>query len=156
MEDFRSLRNFNRDEDDLKITEIIKSHLTITHKWAKFLAIVASIGMGLLLVFGLIIVIVGMTTSTFGGVFSSAALGFLYLAIAALYMAPIIFLNNFSNNLKNALEYTNKEQLQAAFQNLKSLFKFLGIMTIVIIAIYILAIFAFVLVGVMSGGFSYF
>jgi hypothetical protein len=42
--------------------------------------------------------------------------------------------------MQTAIASGNQEKMTSAFKNLKSMFKFVGILTIIIIAIYILAI----------------
>ena len=64
----------------------------------------------------------------------------IYILLAGVYFVPITYLYRFSVQVKQAVENNNEEEYTTAFQNLKSLFKFLGIFTIVMLAIYAVAL----------------
>ena len=64
----------------------------------------------------------------------------IYILLAGVYFVPITYLYRFSTQVKQAVENNNEEEYTTAFQNLKSLFKFLGIFTIVMLALYAVAL----------------
>ena len=64
----------------------------------------------------------------------------IYILLAGVYFVPITYLYRFSVQVKQAVENNNEEEYTTAFQNLKSLFKFLGIFTIVMLALYAVAL----------------
>ncbi len=64
--------------------------------------------------------------------------GFIYAVFGFIYFFPIYYLFKFSTNMKEALLHSNEENIDEAFINLKSHYKFMGIFTIVFISIYLL------------------
>jgi predicted RND superfamily exporter protein len=68
-----------------------------------------------------------------------AVLGVVYILLAVLYFFPCLYLLRFSNHMKVALATEDQTRLTTAFENLKSVFKFIGVLTIVILGIYVLA-----------------
>jgi len=133
----------------LTIDPTIKSQLYEAARWGKFLAIVGFIMCGLILLGGITIVTtLGSVERTygsdmgpsFGRTFGSAFI-LVYIIIAAIiYFFPCLFLLRFSNKMKTALAADNQADLTLSFQNLKILFRYLGILTIIVLGIYLLAI----------------
>lgn len=127
----------------------IKSYLAETAKWGYFLSIVGFIGIGLMVLAGLFM---GTFLSSFGaaagtmGLISPMFITVLYLVLAGLYFFPVLYLYKFSTQMKVALRSDNESELTSAFQNLKSLYKFMGILTAVILGIYAL-LFVFGMIG---------
>lgn len=126
----------------------IKSYLAETARWGYFLSIVGFIGIGFMVLAGLFM---GSFMSTLGmgaaGMISPAIFTVMYLIIAALYFFPVLYLFKFSTKMKVALRSDNEAELTTSFQNLKSLYKFMGILTAIILGLYAL-IFVF---GMISG-----
>jgi hypothetical protein len=56
--------------------------------------------------------------------------------IAGIYIVPVIFLNSFCNNAIKAIENSSTANLTVSLRNLKNLFVFVGISTIVILSFY--------------------
>ncbi|MFI5185916.1 MAG: DUF5362 family protein [Chitinophagales bacterium] len=131
----------------LNIDPVIKSHLSETARWAKFLAIVGFICCALIVVFGIFFVSnIGSFERSYGfneGP-SLSSLGptmvVMYILIAVLYFFPCLFLLRFSNKMKTALAADNQADLTVSFQNLKVLFRYVGILTIIVLTIYVLAL----------------
>lgn len=116
------------------INSEIKEHILTISKWAKFLAIIGFIGVGLM-----IIAVLGffLMSSELGG-----ALGImvplLYIVFAAIYFFPVYYLYKGAIGLRDGINLDNEKDLTEGFKNLKSHYKFLGIATIIVISIYIL------------------
>lgn len=132
----------------LNIDPTIKAHLSETASWGRFLAIIGFIACALLVVVGIFFVsIVGTMgarygsydgpslTSTFG-----PAIMVVYIIVAILYFFPCLFLLRFANRMKTALAADNQADLTVAFQNLKALFRFVGVLTIIVLCLYLLAL----------------
>lgn len=119
-------------------------YLNTAAKWTKFLAILGFIGIGLMLIGGLIMSIVfhfigdSMIQTHFP--VSISYLGFIYVILAAVYVLPLIYLNNFSNYIAKAVALRETEYLTIALLNLKKHLKYIGIMTIVFIFTYFIFI----------------
>jgi hypothetical protein len=144
---------------NLSIDPVIKSHLSETARWGKFLSIVGFVFCGLIILVGIIFISAfGNFQRTYGTSESSSLIAgmgpmlfVIYIIIAVLYFFPCLFLLRFSNKMKAALAADNQPELTASFQNLKILFRYLGILTIIVIACYLLA-FVFGGLGAMMAG----
>ena len=58
-----------------------------------------------------------------------------YFIMAAIYFIPVYYLYNFSKNAKIAVSNKDSNQVENSMKNLKSLFKFYGIFSIIYLAI---------------------
>lgn len=139
----------------LTIDPLIKSHLSETARWGKFLAILGFILCGLVVIVGLFFgtlfsSLVSRSEVSYEGNISSGSLGamaaVLYIIIAVVYFFPCLFLYRFSTKMKTALNGNEQTDLTLAFQNLKSLFRYVGIITVIVLAIYLI-IFLFAILG---------
>lgn len=125
----------------IELTQEAIFFLSSAAKWAKFLAIMGFIAIGFLVIAGLgagILFNVMQSTMPSSLPFPPIVLSVLYIAIAALYLMPVIYMNNFSNKTTSAIQMQNTPLMTEALMNLKKWFKFTGVMTIVLIVIYIL------------------
>jgi hypothetical protein len=133
------------------ITEEIKSYLMESAKWGKFLAIMGYIGIGLMLLLGVGVMAMGSAAALIPGMgVNMGAFGLIYVAIAAFYFFPVYYLHQFSARMKQGLISQDAQSVTTGFQNLKSLFKFMGIFTIVILSIYVLAIAIAIIAGIAA------
>ena len=67
------------------------------------------------------------------------AMTIFYIIMIAIYIFPLYYLHQFSVKLKKALTSKDDEVLANAFEMLKSHYKFVGVFTIIMLSIYILA-----------------
>jgi len=127
----------NQSESSFTISDEIKKYLLETSKWGKFLAIVGYVGMALLVLiaFGVMVGFSFLNSDT-EGTFPMAALGLVYILLAVVYYFPVNYLYRFSVQMKEGLTTANNQSVTTGFENLKSLFKFMGIFTVVILSIY--------------------
>ena len=126
-----------------------KNFLAESAKWGKFLAIIGFIVCALIIILGIFMATASSEMdSAFrqygaGGSGDFEGLGVVmavvYILVALIYFFPCLYLLRFSNHMKTALATDNLSSLTTSFQNLKSMFKFVGIFTIVILAFYLLA-----------------
>jgi len=131
-------------------TDEIRSYLSETAKWGKFLAILGYIGIGLMVMMAIGVMAIGSASDLFPGTgMNMGAFGLIYIALAAFYFFPVYYLHQFSVKMKQGLTSQDQQHVTAAFQNLKSLFKFMGIFTVVILSIYALAIIIALVAGAM-------
>jgi hypothetical protein len=128
-----------QDENSLVINEEINEYLSETSRWANFLAIVGYVGMGLLMVIA-IVMMVGLSRmgDMVGSRIPGGLMGFIYIIFAVIYYFPVSYLHKFSREMKQGLSSKDMNSVSFGFKNLKSLFKFLGIFTIVILSVYAL------------------
>lgn len=129
--------------------------LSETAKWAKFLSIMGFITTGIIVIFALFAGVIFKTAfASLGnsgmGSGVSVLISFVYIAFALLYFFPCLYMFRFSTKMQTALAENNQLELTNAFENLKSAFKFVGIMTIVILALYALVF----IVGIGAAAFT--
>lgn len=133
-------------EPKLIIDDAIKSLLVEIAKWGKFISIVGFVFCGIIGLVALVIIFAGSTffskmgpMGAVGGGFTGF-LGAVYLAFGLLYYFPSKYLYDFSAYIKQAILIDDQESLSYAFSRMKSLFRFWGIMLIVVLSIYALMI----------------
>ncbi|OLY91084.1 hypothetical protein SAMN05444008_11862 [Cnuella takakiae] len=122
-----------------------RSYLLETARWGRFLAIVGFVMLGLGVLAAIIIGLVmatqlaPFTNATFTGSILPVVFPMVYALLAALYFFPCRNLYRFANKTKTALVVNDQETLTQAFANLKSLFKFVGVLTMVLLGFYALS-----------------
>lgn len=128
---------------ELQIDEQSISYLSDTARWAKFLAIVGFILCGLFVMGALLAASFasdfysyssnsGLMKQTFG--IGSIFITMIYIVIALLCFFPYLYLYNFSTKMHTALRNNDQGNLHASFNNLRSCFKFVGILTIIMLS----------------------
>lgn len=134
---------------DLKLNIQSIGFLKETAKWANFLAIMGFIGIGFIVILAFFM----------GAIFSSLPnansmpfnagpiMTVVYLLIGVLYFFPVLYLYRFANKMKNALASNNENMLSEALMNLKSHYKFIGILTIIMLSFYAFAILITLIAG---------
>ncbi len=149
----------------INVDQAGKSHLADAAKWAKFLAVFGFIVCGLIVIIGIFFgSFFSMLTSQYGsnpynelpassglGSVMGTAMAFIYILMALIYFFPCLFLFRFATKMKNALASNDQTVLNASFQNLKAAFRFVGILTIIGMAFWLLAIIVGLL-GAATGG----
>ncbi|MBO3097722.1 DUF5362 family protein [Gelidibacter pelagius] len=127
---------------ELNLPPAILGFLKETSTWTYFLSILGFIGIGLMILGGLFFSLM-MNMMPGGNPYAGLGVdmsyfGLIYVVIALFYFFPVLYLFNFSRKMKGALRSNNNDELTAAFSNLKSHYKFVGIFTIVIMSLYVL------------------
>lgn len=134
--------------DELRIDTAGRVFLKEVAGWTAFLAILGFIGIGFIVIIALFAMIMGSYISM--GPFNGGSLiSLIYLAVALFYFFPVNYLYRFSSNIKAALKTNDQTGLTKAFEYLKSHYKFIGILTIIIFGMYIL-----VFLGIAFSGFK--
>ncbi|WP_439880644.1 DUF5362 family protein [Pontibacter sp. MBLB2868] len=126
------------------------SFLSSAAKWGKFLAIVGFVMIGLTVLFaffagsffGPMMNELDGDTNFAGGAFFAV----FYIVFALLYFFPVLYLYKFSSKMQDALRLQSENVIAESFKNLKSLLKFVGILTIVFFGIYALGL-IFMMIG---------
>lgn len=130
------------ESNDLSLTTGAKEFLKQSAGWTKFISIVGFVFLGLIVIAALFagsIMSAAMESSGMA-MMGGAFLTVIYLAIAVLYFFPIYYLFQFSAKMKAALEQQSSALLEQAFSNLKSHYKFMGILLIILLAFYAIAL----------------
>ena len=135
------------------INYLSERFLRSTAKWGRFLAISGFVIIGLIILAGL-----------FSGIIYTAIMGYkdpmfvlgggssiTFSFVALIYLIPIIFLYRFSSKMQDGLNTKDEGLVAESFKNLRAMFKFAGIFTIIMIALYLLSI-VFVTIGLSQLG----
>lgn len=141
---------------ELQLDESAKDFLKETAKWAYFLSIIGFVGIGLL-------VLIAIFAGTFFSLMSNSVPGMaaaggsfgimfsiIYLIMALLYFFPVYFLNKFASNAKKAFRDNDSEALTNSFGYLKSHYKFIGILTVILLALYGVVLVFAVIAGLIA------
>ena len=88
----------------LRVKESTKADLLTAAKWTKFLCVVGSIGIAIIVIFAIFLFGAGtVASSMFSEMpFGAVAMGIIYLVIAALYIYPIMKGFQFASGAKAA------------------------------------------------------
>ncbi len=127
---------------DVQIDDSSKSYLIEIAKWSKFFGILGYILAALMLLVGIFIAFAGAgLSSAFEGLgVSGSFLGIFYIIIALLYFYPSYKMVQFSKHMPAGLYSHQQESVTEAFANLKAVYRYFGIITIVVLGLYVLAI----------------
>ncbi|MBE9601846.1 hypothetical protein [Pedobacter sp. MC2016-24] len=143
-------------EAQLVITEEIRSYIYETAKWTKFLSIVGLVFAAFLAVLALSAngIMQGLATAAPGNPLVQLGATFLtvyFLAISLILFYPSFLMFKYSNAANTAVLYADQENLTVAMKNMKSIFKFWGIIAIVILTLNILSV-VLTVVAKIGGG----
>lgn len=131
---------------DLQVDHQASAYLGETARWARFLAIVGFIFCAF---FVLIAIFAGsLFAGAFGrlggiggmGAIGGVMLSFFYFALAVLCFFPCLYLYHFASKMQIALRNNVQEELNQSFRSLKSCYRFLGILMIILLGFYGLGI----------------
>jgi hypothetical protein len=143
------------------LTDIMLACLKGASPWLRFVGIVGFVGCGLTVLIGIIFLATGPAmgwvwetvpginfyADVFGAVFGGVMGGYC-LILGVLCFFPSFFIYNFGTGIRNYIRSGAGEELETAFRNNKSLWKFIGILTIIGLAFIPLSIIIGVVVGV--------
>ncbi|MFT5146553.1 MAG: hypothetical protein ACI9H1_001277 [Polaribacter sp.] len=135
------MQNAITELEQLTLTSRAKGFLKETAKWCKFLSILGFIGLGLLFLSSFFISTIygSMPQATSMPFNLGTAMTIFYMLMIVIYIFPLYYLYQFSVKLKKAVTSKDDEVLANAFEMLKSHYKFVGVFTIIMLSIYILA-----------------
>lgn len=133
----------------IELTSESVGYLNEIRRWALFLAILGFVFVTFMIIasfsIGAIFASMGQRDDM---PFPPSLLGIIYFVMAAIYFFPIFYLFKFAAHAKEGLLDKRQGQLDLAFMNLKSHYKFMGILMIVVLCFYVL-IFAIAMAVIM-------
>lgn len=141
---------------DLSLSKSAIVFLEETRKWTNFLSILGFIGIGIMVVFGLFAgAIMSTMSNTLGAPVDAfpGFFGFIYIIMALVYFFPVLYLYRFGAKLKVALKTHDNTMLTLALENLKSHYKFVGIVAVIMLSIYLLTFLIMAFAGVTAMNF---
>jgi hypothetical protein len=124
----------------LKLTDNSLIFMTEIVKWAKFLAICSFVGLGMMVLAGVAMIILQFERQANG--LSTVIMGLFYILMAVIYFFPAVYLYRFATASADAIEKLNEDTLEEGLENLKSLFRFTGILMIIMFSLYAVGIIA--------------
>jgi len=147
----------NSASSEMGLSTRTRGFLLEAAKWARILAILGFVMVGIMVLFALF---AGTMFSTLSNVtdspmpaFPGAMFSLIYIAVAALYFFPILYLYRFAKGIREAFKREDKPSLVYAFQNLKSHYKFIGILAMITIGFYALALIFALVGGLLASAF---
>jgi hypothetical protein len=133
---------------NVPVTPLMVEHLRATKPWVRFISIIMFIMVGLTFLGGLVMMFMpspaGMRGFGFGPL-----VGIIYIIMGVLYLAPAYFLHQYASSIGDFVQNGGDSALETALGSQKSFWRFVGILTLVVICIYAL-VFVFVILGAMS------
>ena len=145
------MENFDLLNNDLQISPISQNLLSEAAKWGKFLSIIGFIFCGFLAIAAFFapalyskLAALNDVSSVLGA--ASTIITIVYLVFAVILFFPCYYLNKFSVKMRLALNSVSQENFEDSLKSLKSLLKFYGIFTIIILSFYVL-VFILVMLG---------
>jgi hypothetical protein len=150
--------NHTKDLFNLIIDEEAKAQLLETVRWTKFIAIIGFVFLGLLLLLAVAMGAGFSMMSEMSGMSEMRGLGgalgvgmmVMYLLIALLYFFPIYYLYKYSVLIKPAIHSGNQEQFNLALSYQRRMYKFIGVLFLIVVAIYAI-MFIFMIIGGVIG-----
>jgi hypothetical protein len=134
----------------------IRDYILEIARWARFIGIIGFIGIGLMVILGFYMgaAMNSLSRPEFGevspmGGMSGGIFTFVYLLMAALYFFPVYYLYKSAIGLRDGIRNGDISSLEEGFRNLKSHYKFIGILLIIVLSIYALLIVGGLLVAAM-------
>lgn len=148
---------------EITLTQPARSFLLETSKWAQFFAILGFIFTGFIVIAALFMGSIMESLNHFSqmipndvtqdqpngmiGSGISIFITLIYLLMALLYFFPSLYLYRFSSKTKHGIRSNADIEVEEGLKNLKSVFKFWGILTIIVLGIYLLSFVGMILIG---------
>jgi hypothetical protein len=117
----------------LRFTEPVRSDLLETSKWVMFFAVLLFIVLGLIAIASLMMI---FTAGAYGFGMAVVMIGI----YGTLIFFPAWYYYKFSTLTRQALNYNDNDALDDGFAYLKRFYRFVGILIIVFIAFYLVAV----------------
>jgi hypothetical protein len=151
-------RLFKQEQEifSIGLDETAKAYLLETARWAKFLAIFFFIVSAILVALGIGLALVLGNSADFGNPMLTAMGGFglavIYIFFIGIYVYPMWALFKFAKLTNAAMQTANQQQFNEALKYQKNMFKYMGILMIIVMALYGVSFVLGLLGALMSGG----
>lgn len=137
------------EQSKITVSDLGIDHMLVIAKWTKFLAIVATVVISLLALIMVVFSILGIAARTQG----AFALIIYFILIIAIYFYPIKKAFSMAAHMKSSALLTNSEELEDGLDDLRSILKFMGILTIITLVPYAI-FFIIIIIGGVGFGIS--
>ena len=138
------MENLDLLNSDLQVSPQAQTYLSESARWGKFLAIMGFILCGIMAVVAFFLPAFLSRLPPYNsmpGAYASsvqAGMTIVYLLLALLLFFPCFYLYKFSVKMQSAVKSASQENFDESLMNLKSMFKFYGIFTIILLSFYAL------------------
>jgi hypothetical protein len=129
------------------VSDAVLHSMRGTRPWVLMFAILGFLTVGFMVIAGLAMFALGATNSELGG---GAALGVLYLAIGVLYLFPSLRLLYYANAIGTLLHRGAQADLETALSHQQRFWKFVGIVTLVTVALYVVVLIVAFAIGIRA------
>jgi hypothetical protein len=136
------MENSELSERRMVLNEETRYYLSVSAAWGMFIAIVGYIGVVLMLLMGVAMFFLNGFSNAVFQTIPTYVLGVFYFLLGIIYYFPISYLYRFSKSIKSGLHSDGESELTEGFRNLKKMFKFIGVFTIVALSVYALVLVA--------------
>ena len=138
--------------EQLVLNSKSKSFLREISRWTFFFSILGFISIAFIVIGAILVATVyapmlNMVAQQQGLPALGLPIAITYVVSALLYFMPVWYLFKFSRKMKSALATKNDDVLADAFENLKSHFKYIGVLIIIVISLYVLLVVFSVVAG---------
>jgi len=138
-----------------EVSQAVMLTLAGTKPWVRFFSVLMFVGAGLLLLVALVMAVAGASIGKASGnpMFSGGmgvGIAVIYGLLSIIYVYPGMKLWKYSNSIRNLLQTSAEVDLIDALNQQRAFWKFIGILFLSLLALYILIIIA----AVVFGGFA--
>lgn len=138
----------NSDYAGLRVTNEMKRNWLSTSKWARFFAILGFVIAGLYLLFlgsmgAMFETISRLSGNAMMGMMLAPMMTYITVFIAIMLVVQIAyhyFHLRFANDMKKSLQFTDQTAFEQSWKNLRNHFRIFGILIIVVLVFYVIAI----------------
>jgi hypothetical protein len=142
---------------DLQVDHLGAVYLRDAARWARFLAIAGFIFCGLFVVAAILFMTV--LSSLFNSMGASGVFGIgggtiaaVYIGIAILDFFPCLYLYKFAARMQVALNSNDQQQLNSSFLNMRAFYRFVGVLMIAALGLWVLGILYVFFSSLANGG----
>lgn len=136
--------------DATSITPGMLEALRKTRPWVMLMGIITLLGCGLMLMFGLGVMVIGAASQVFGpevGPLGVVGIGVVYLILGLLYLVPGIHLLRYAGAIKGMGADPSATAVEQALRRQLAFWRFVGIMMLAVLVAYALIIVVAMLVA---------
>ena len=143
-------------ESLLRVSSKMKESLLSSMKWIQFFVILTCVSLGILVIIAIVMLAMSSLFPVADAEMSPLfmlGMGLLYLVLGVLYVYPIIKGFKLIDHTRKALRAGTNSDFEASADDLHSIMKYCGWMTIIFFVLYIIFMIAIVLFAAMSPSF---
>jgi hypothetical protein len=132
-----NLSPYHNHEDPLAVpvTPVMVEHLRATKPWVRFISIVMFIMVGFMFLAGVMMMFLSFGM---GGAGLGPVMGIFYIVFGGFYLVPAYFLSQYASHIRDFIDGGGDSAMESALESQKSFWRFVGIITLVVICLYAL------------------